>query len=205
MGKTVLFMLGCLIGTGLWSCSSDDSPPPKTAQELLTEGWQGYAGHDYQLAVDRFNAAISADGSLADAYNGSGWANAKRDLLDASVNAFNSGLLRAPSNLQMKAGYAFVLNARRSTPNHYQLSINNALAVLLADSTWKFSRDTSINASDLQLLLAEDYFAIADFNSSLIQAKALNAKLSTTFDADVTTTAGQTALANEIERLRTLF
>ena len=204
MGKS-FFVICFFIALGLWSCSKDDGSPPKTPQELLTEGWQGYASHNYQLAIDRFTAALQADASLVDAYNGLGWANAKRDLLDASVSNFNTGLARDSSNLQMKAGLAFVLNAKSSLANHYQLSIDKALAVLHADSLWSFSRDVSINASDLQLLLSEDYFAIADFSSSLVQVQKLNAKLSTSFDADVSTTAGQTALANEIERLRTLF
>lgn len=189
------------LGIGALSCSKDETPPapPKTAPELLAEGWQGFSGHNYQLAIDRFTAALQLDPTLVDAYNGSGWANAKRDSLNASSLAFNAGLALDTGNLPMKAGLAFVLNAQRSVADHYQQSIDRANSVLLADSGWTFSRDTSVNSRDLHILLAEDYFAMADYATSLAEVKKL-----ASFDADITTVAGQTQLAAEIEYLRSV-
>src|SRR3989442_12388547 len=184
-----LFVI-CLVIAQLWGCSKDEGgPAAKTPAELLAEGWQAYATRNYQLAHDDFAAATQGDANLADAYNGSGWANAKLNALSASVSSFNTGLGKDPANLQMKAGLSFVFSAQKL----YVSSIASDSTVLYADSTWSFSRDTSINATDLHLLLAEDYFALTppDFASSKSQV----IKLNPSFVADIATLAGQTALA----------
>ena len=185
----------------LWGCSSNDGggPPAKTPAELLAEGWQAFANKNYQLAHDDFASATQGNANLADAYNGSGWANAKLNALGAAVTSFNAGLGKDSANLQMKAGLSFVFNAQKL----YISSIAYDSTVLHADSTWSFSRDTSINAADLHLLLAEDYFALTppDFFSSKREVRILD----TSFVADVATLAGQTALAAEIETLRGIY
>ena len=191
----LIVLLSCIM---LWSCSKNETGPSVvTPEQLVAQGWQAYAGRSYQLALDRFAEALRANPNLVDAYNGSGWANAKLDSLTASVAGFSSGLLKDSTNLQIKAGLSFVYNAQKQ----YVFSISRASQVLQADPNWRFSRDTSANFSDLHVLLAEDYFAVADFDSSLIQVRVLNSS----FNADVTFLAGQSALANEIERLRGLF
>jgi len=193
------FLIIGLVTALFWGCSKDEGPAAKTPAELLAEGWQAYATRNYQLAHDDFAAATQGDANLADAYNGSGWANAKLNALNASVASFTTGVGRDPANLQMKAGLSFVFNAQKV----YTSSIAADSMVLYADSIWSFSRDTSINAADLHLLLAEDYFALTppDFASS----KAQVIKLNPSFAADIATLAGQTALAAEIERLRGIY
>jgi hypothetical protein len=184
----------------LWGCSKDEGgAPAKTPAELVAEGWQAYANRNYQLAHDDFASATQGNGNLADAYNGSGWANAKLNALGGAVTSFNSGLGKDSANLQMKAGLSFVFNAQKL----YISSIAYDSTVLHADSTWSFSRDTSINAADLHLLLAEDYFALTppDFISSKREVRILD----TSFVADVGTLPGQTALAAEIETLRGIY
>ncbi|HYQ87296.1 MAG TPA: hypothetical protein VES59_08665 [Bacteroidota bacterium] len=194
----VLIMV--LVIAQLWGCSKDEGgPAAKTPAELLAEGWQAYASRNYQLAHDDFAAATQGDANLVDAYNGSGWANAKLNVLAAAVASFNTGLGKDAVNLQMRAGLSFVFNAQKL----YTSSIAADTTVLHANSTWSFSRDTSINAADLHLLLAEDYFALTppDFASSKAQVLTLNPL----FAADIATLAGQTALAAEIERLRGIY
>jgi len=151
------------------------------------------------LAHDDFAAATQGDANLVDAYNGSGWANAKLNALAAAVASFNTGLGKDSVNLQMRAGLAFVLNAQKL----YTSSITADTTVLGANSTWSFSRDTSINAADLHLLLAEDYFALTppDFLASKREVQILDPS----FVADVATIAGQTALAARIETLRGIY
>ena len=190
-----MVLLGCMM---LWSCSKNETGPTVvTPDQLVAQGWQAYAGRNYPLAVDRFTEALQANSNLVDACNGSGWANAKLDSLTASVTGFSSGLSKDSTNLQIKAGLSFVYSAEKQ----YAFSISRATQVLRADTNWRFSRDTSVNSSDLHILLAEDYFALAYFDSSLTQVRVLNSS----FSADVTTLAGQAALANEIEILRSLF
>lgn len=200
--KQSIFILCAMTGLVFWACSSgggDGPPPTKTPEQYLAEGWQAYSAKNYQLALNDFNAAAQAKPSLADAFNGSGWANAKLTLLAASAAEFNIGLTKSAANVEMLAGLSLVFNAEKQ----YDSSIVRAGQVLSASPAWVFQRDTSTNASDIHLLLAEDYFALTppSFGSSLAQVQILNP----VFAADTTTIAGQTALAAEIERLGTIY
>ena len=178
-------------------CSKDGGgPTQKTAEELVTEGWQAYAAKNYVKAADNFLEALKLKSSLADAYNGSGWAQAKLNHLSVADTAFVLGLAKDPASMQMKAGLAFVYSAEKK----YALSVQRTNEVLASDSAWAFSRDLSIGASDLHLLLAENYYAEGDFVSSLEQVRLLNSF----FNADVTKATGRAELSAEIERLRTL-
>lgn len=189
-----------LAGQFFSACSNDGGgPPAKTPEELLAEGWQAYAARTYQVALNDFNAAAQGNANLVDAFNGAGWASAKLNSLAASVVDFRAGLGKDPANVQMKVGLSLVFNAQKL----YDSSITRAGQALSASPNFVFSRDTSINASDLHLLLAENYFALTppDFANSLLQVQILNPA----FAADVTGLTGQTALAMEIERLGLYF
>ncbi|MDI6765960.1 MAG: hypothetical protein QME52_03960 [Bacteroidota bacterium] len=175
------------------SCDKNTEPEGKTAAQLLAEGWQAYQGKDYQLAQTRFSEALTKDANLVDAINGLGWTNAKLNKLDSAMSKFLFGLNKDTTNLEMKAGLAFVYNARKN----YSSSNELALAILQSNPTWSFSKDASINFKDVQLLVAKNFFAIANYTQSLAYVKLLNPK----FNEDVSTVAGQTALAKEIEIL----
>jgi tetratricopeptide (TPR) repeat protein len=172
-------------------------PTPKTPEQLLSEGWDAFTLKNYSLALTDFTAAIQGNTNLVDAYNGSGWTNAKLNALAASVTSFTDGLSKDTTRIAIKAGLAFVYNAQKQ----YQLSIDRALAVFQADPNWVFSHDLSISVSTLHILLAEDYFALANFTASYLQVQVVNPS----FVADVSTRTGQSALAAEIERLRSLM
>jgi tetratricopeptide (TPR) repeat protein len=179
------------------SCQKDGgTSEDKTASQLVAEAWTAFSAGDYQTAVDRCNEAIAKDGNLVDAYNGAGWSNAKLNALATSVTQFNAGLAKDPSNLDMKAGLAFVFNAQKN----YSQSITFANQVIQTNSSWSFSRNGAISVADLRLLLAENYFSQPgpNYALSLQQVQLLNPS----FVADVATVAGQSALASEIERLR---
>ncbi len=176
-------------------CSSTSNP--ESADQLVSEGWTAYLNHNYTLASSKFSQALALNGNLVDAYNGAGWSLAKLNLPDSAVTQFNRGLARDTGNTEIRAGLAFVDNALKL----YSQSITLALAVLQVRPAWVFSRDNSVNAQDLHLLLAEDYFALASYPQSLAQVQILNPA----FAADVTTVVGQTSLAKEIERLRALL
>ncbi|MBI1803670.1 MAG: hypothetical protein HY033_12375 [Ignavibacteriae bacterium] len=175
-----------------FSCKNDEAPP--NPQDLIAKGWQDYTTGNYQGAIDKFNQALSMDGNLVDAYNGAGWASAKLNQLANAVSKFTTGLGKDTANLEIKAGLSIVYNAQRN----YAQSISYASQVVASRPSWSFSRDLTVSASDLHLLLAENYFAIADYAASLTEVQKLNS----VFNTDVGTVAGQTALAQEIERLR---
>ncbi len=179
------------------SCSSNSGgPSTKTPQQLINEGWQAYAAKNYASALASFTQALQQNASLPDAHNGAGWSNGKLNNMADAGAQFNAGLALDTSNLQIKAGLAFVLNAQKN----YSSSIGRAGEVLQADSNWVFGRDLSVTATDLHLLLAEDYFAMADFASSLAEVQ----KLEPGFIVNVGSVIGRLALADEIERLRSL-
>ncbi len=186
-------LAGALLLAG---CSSSSGPAAKTAQEYVNEGWQAYAAKNYSSALSSFTQALQLDGAMVDAHNGAGWSNGKLNNMTAAATQFDAGLAGDTTNLQIKAGLAFVLSAQKD----YASSILRARQVLQADSNWVFGRDLSVSAADLHLLLAADYFATADFQSSLTELQ----KIEPTFVVNVSTVIGRLALADEIERLRAL-
>ena len=163
--------LTCAVAGALFlaGCSSSSGPAAKTAQQLVNEGWQAYAAKDYSGALSSFTQALQTDGAMVDAHNGAGWSNGKLNNMTGATTQFNAGLAGDTSNLQIKAGLAFVLSAQKD----YGSSILRARQVLQADSNWVFGRDLSVSAADLHLLLAADYFANADFASSLAELQTI--------------------------------
>jgi tetratricopeptide (TPR) repeat protein len=187
------------------SCSSDGGGPTvKTPDELLKAGWQAYSQKNYPNALNLFSQAISARANFMDAYNGAGWANAKLNQMTDALNQYTIGINADTIHLQIKAqieaGLAFVDNTQKS----YSSSIYWAGQVLQADSNWIFTRDLTVSAADLFILRAEDYFALAKFDSSLLEVQKLDGRDSVNFSANVSTDVGRMALVNEIERLRSI-
>ncbi len=184
----------------LSSCSGNSTTNPPTtesASQLVNDGWQAFAGQDYNKALSKFTAALRLDATLVDGYNGAGWADVRLNLLANAVTEFNAGKSRDTTNVDIWAGLAFVNNAQKN----YTASVADAQSVLQKNSHWFFERDTTVNISDVKVLLAEDYFSTASFDLSLAAAQSLDAS----FRADVSTLAGQAALAQEIEALRNMY
>ena len=192
---TIRFALVAALALALISCNSDGGGS-KSAAELTSDGWGAFAGGNFSAARDDFEQAIVVDANFADAYNGSGWSNARLGVLGTAAARFTTGLTKSSSNNDMKGGFAFVLNAQKD----YAQSAFYASAVITANASWTFAHDARFAAADLHLLLAEDYFSqpSPDFAASLAEVRILNPS----FSADVSTVAGQTALGREIERLR---
>jgi tetratricopeptide (TPR) repeat protein len=197
MNRIATWSRALLVSLFVMSCNSGGGDPtPPTASELVNQGWQAYSAKNYQSASDKFNQALGMDGNFVDAYNGAGWASAKLNQLATAVSKFTVGLGKDTANLEIKAGLSIVLHAQ----HNYAQSILYASQVLASRPGWSFTRDATLGASDLHLLLAECYFGMADYASSLAETKVLNPS----FNTDISTVAGQTALAEEIERLRSI-
>jgi tetratricopeptide (TPR) repeat protein len=194
--KTLVVLLFSLSMCVLAGCSNGGDTEELTASELAAKGWEAYAAKDYPTALARFNESVSKDASYADAYNGLGWTASQLNDLPAAVTHFSAGIARSATLLDLRAGIAFVYNAQKN----YLSSAQRGLEVIQTNPTWVFMRDRSVSASDVRLLLAADYFAVADYANALQQVQIL----SPGFSADVATVAGQRALAEEIERLRSV-
>jgi tetratricopeptide (TPR) repeat protein len=191
------YVILIILLTFVSSCKEDATSPGQTSDELTGSGWSEYESGNYQNALSSFNKAIEKDTSFTEAYNGAGWANAKLSNLDDAYASFNNCLRYSSQHLDAKAGLAFVLNAQK----HYSSAITRAIEVLTASPNWIFAHNSTIDASDLHLIIAESYFALANYSSSLSEVKKLNPA----FNADITTQAGIAALASEIERLVAIY
>jgi tetratricopeptide (TPR) repeat protein len=175
----------------LAGCKNDNGGGSETADQLVQDGWQAYLSKDYKTATSKFNQALAMNSSLVDAYNGAGWSYALLNRLDSSVNKFNLGRSRDTANTGINAGLGIVENALKS----YQSSIAYAEIVLRQNSSWTFNRDNTINWSDLRVLLAEDFFALMQYDSCLAQIQTLTPD----------TTRAVDSLAAKIEALRLLY
>ncbi|MDI6792533.1 MAG: tetratricopeptide repeat protein [bacterium] len=178
----------------LAGCGDKGTEPQKTAEEFTNEGWDAYQEGDYERALEAFNQAVDKDSACTEAYNGLGWANAKSNGLSAAVTNFNQCLSLYSQDMEAKAGLAFVYNAQ----NQYKDSADKAEEVLEASPDWSFPYDSTLDSGDLHLLLAQNYYALAEFENSLAEVKLLNSD----FTADVSAPEGKAALAAEIERLK---
>ena len=86
----------------------------------------------------------------------------------------------------------------KNAQKDYTRSNQRADDALALNSNWVFTYDSSLSAADLHVLKAENYFLLGEFAESLAEVQILNPN----FSADVSTNAGQAALAQEIENLK---
>jgi tetratricopeptide (TPR) repeat protein len=185
--SVILFTLGC-------AKKGTKSTPPG---ESTAKGWAKFESGDYNEAINNFNSAIAGDPNYSEAYLGLGWSYAVLSNDSLSVKNLEKYLsFPNPDSItsDAKAGLAFAYQAQKEC----SLAIDKAKEVLSFNPSWKFTHDTTYSASDLHLLLAECYYALSDFESSLAEVQILNPG----FSAYVNTAVGRGALADEIERLR---
>lgn len=177
-------------------CESSSGDGDKSPERLVAEGWVAFSAGNYSEAASRFDEALNKAGNYVEAYDGAGWSYAKLNSLSTAESRFLAGLSRDTTNYEIKAGLAFLYHAQKRY-NESAMMLENLLG---QNTDWTFRGDASIGNTDLRLLLAEDYFALANYSASLSQVQILNSS----FTADVSTVSGQAALAQEIERLRTV-
>ncbi len=193
----VLAAVALLLIPSCKSSTNDSTNPPATASELIAQGWQAFSAKDYRGAHDKFTAAIRLDSTLVEAYSGAGWSDARLNILAGAEAELALGNLRDSTNLDILGGLVIVHGAQRA----YAVSAAQAVSLLAKNSGWSFLRDNTVNAADIRIVAAEDYFALGDFTGSLSMVNQLNGS----FSADVSTLEGRTALAAEIERLKNVY
>jgi tetratricopeptide (TPR) repeat protein len=183
----------------LYGCGKEKKEGPLTAQQYIEQGWVKFSAGDDAGASGDFNAAIGLDTSAHDAYFGLGWAELRQSHAGLAVDAFATYLLKEPnaSNaIDAKAGLALAYHANKK----FQEAIDPANSVLSSAPSWSFSGDSRINHLDLALVLAESYYAIANFSQSLAM---VNLYFDPSFTADLTTSEGRAKLAAKLQDLYT--
>lgn len=185
----MFFLLAC--GGG-----GDNGPTGPSLADLILEGWTAFEQGDYATASTKFTEAINKDQNSAEAFTGKAWSLFKLDNLSQARAEFSAGSLKSNPTADLFAGWAFVLNALKQ----YASSNQRAENALTQDPAWQFSHGLSLDSNDLHIVKAENFFLLGDFANSLMEIKLLNPG----FDVDVNTSDGQSALAQEIERLKGL-
>jgi len=186
MKKYFGIILICILS----ACSDTGSSDP------LAEGWEAFANGDYTGAVDILTVARDKhpnDGNIRAAL---GWSFMRLDQLAEADAEFETGAVLASAPPDLYAGWSFVLNALKE----HASSNDQIVQALAASPNWVFRYDSSLTYQDLQLLQAENYFVLGEFQLSLASVLEVNPG----FTADVSTDDGKGHLAAEIERLRAL-
>ena len=177
----------------MMSCGAADEADT-TYQEFINQGWSFFSQAQYDSALSKFTAARDYNIQPAEAYTGRGWCYMKLDNLSSAAGEFTTATGGLDPTAELYAGWAFTLNAQKQ----YTQSNTQASEALLQSPNWIFPYGLNLDSDHLHLLKAENYFALGDYISSLNEVKIL----SPSFNADVSTSDGQAALADEIEALR---
>jgi len=169
-------------------------PAGPTAAELTNRGWTEFDEGDLTQALADFDAAIAADPNHGPAYVGQGWSRLDRAASAAefqqSVTSFQSALDRQQEGAEVRAGLAAARFGLGGT--HLQSAINEAVSALQADSTFVFAHRSSINATDLALIVAFSLAGQGDLAGALevadvVQASGIEAGVPATWTVDGTT------------------
>ena len=159
-------------------------------------GWELWTELEYRAAIIQFEEGLALDESYADTWNGLGWAYIELGAADTSDTKFDRGILLEDTTevmVELLAGRAFSSLAT----GDFTAAVTDAKNALAASPVWIFKRNTAITYEDLMITVATGFYGAAEFDSSLVWV----IKLDSNFDADVTTPAGRSALAAQIELL----
>jgi hypothetical protein len=194
---------GCGGGSSGTDPGTDPDPDPDqpTYGERVTTSWTQFTAGSYASARAGFLAAIATDPAPAEAHAGLGWCELKLDDPDAAHVAFGDGSTRTGSTstlADLYAGWAFAWNARQTAADRHAESNARIVEAESREPDWSFEALPGLDADDLSLLAAGNFFALGTFDSSLARVQ----RLDPAFTADVATAGGRAALAARIEALR---
>jgi outer membrane protein assembly factor BamD (BamD/ComL family) len=197
MQKKLFLLIVLLAGTLLFYSSCEKKAVKRvTASELIQQGWPKFEAQNFAGAESDFTTALSISTNATDssgALLGSGWAELRQSYGGLAENSLVKYLSLAPGENDGRAGLAFAY----STTNKFREAIDTANVVLSSNPTWAFVHDPNINSTDLHLLLAQCYYYIAIFDSSLMQVRQY---YDASFWQDVTTPAGRDTLSMKIQK-----
>jgi tetratricopeptide (TPR) repeat protein len=195
MQKRLFLVIVILTGTLLFYFSCEKKGVEKvTARKLIEQGWGKFEAGNFAGAGSDFSAALSIATikiDSSDAFLGLGWAQLRQNQGGLAENSLVKHLSFAPGNNEGRAGLAFAY----PTTDKFREAIDTANVILSSNPTWIFSHDASLDSVDLHLLLAQCYYLIAIFDSSLIQVRE---HYDHNFWVDVNTSEGKIALGEKI-------
>ena len=152
----------CLIACSCSTPSAPDFDPQPGYLGDVSKSWGLFGSGQYQLAAIEFRNALDLDVQRLwpEAYIGLGWSLAMQDSLVKAISNFSTALQKTPKtakdSLNTLAGLG--LAYRDVTPPNFTLVRDNVLKALAIDPLFVFEHKTSINAADLEAVLAEAYF-----------------------------------------------
>jgi len=195
MQKRLFLLIVILMGTLILYSSCEKKGGGKiTPGELIQQGWAKFEAKNFAGAGSDFSAALSISTNSNDssgALLGLGWSQLRQNAGGLAENSLVKYLLLTPGESDGRAGLAFSY----PTTDKFREAIDTANVVLSSNPTWAFSHDDNIDSTDLHLLLAQCYYDIAIFDSSLTQVREY---YDPNFWVDVNTPAGKIALGEKI-------
>ena len=185
-----------------------------TEQDMANYGWSLYEQGDYVTSYESFINSINEDNNYQDGYNGLGWTFGKLVELDSAVQTFTVGLSkplneRNTTNVSQEilAGLAFAHSALKqdSSVILYGDSLIWLINQQIGEKIWSFSHDSTTNYLDVHVTLALSYYALSDYDKSIVNVQAIKTALnpaSPPYIVNTTTVQGREELAAEIEYLQ---
>ncbi|MEA2062055.1 MAG: hypothetical protein U9P14_00030 [Gemmatimonadota bacterium] len=161
----------------LSSCSTPEAPEFNQLPVYDTEvvrAWGYFRQDNYLLSATGFRQAMEYDtgNSEAGALIGLAWSLAMQDSLGKAIDNFQAAISRDPESpkplIYALAGLSFCY--RDFDPPYNDRVRDNALAAITLDSTFVFEYKSSINYLDLEAVLAEAYFNLANYDSAAVYA-----------------------------------
>lgn len=185
-----------------------------TEEEMANYGWLLFEGGNYVESAEWFQSSVLEDSLYKDGYNGLGWSLGKLMMPDSGITHFLTGIPLEQSRRiivnienELHAGLCFSYSAlgNDTATIFYGTTLLRTIDDT-PDPSWNFSHDTTLNHLDIRLTMAVSYYSMGDFQQSLGFIQDILGFISpgTVFDAD-TTTAGQQAIAEELETLQSLL
>jgi tetratricopeptide (TPR) repeat protein len=181
---------------------------------MANYGWNLYEQGDYVTSYEWFSNSIIEDNNYQDGYNGLGWTFGKLVELDSAVQTFAIGLSKPPNerittnvSQEILAGLAFAHSALKqdSSVILYGDSLIWLINQQIGEKTWSFSHDSTTNYLDVHVTLALSYYALSDYDESIVNVQAIKTALnpaSPPYIVNTTTVRGREELAAEIEYLQ---
>lgn len=167
-GESIVYFI-IIVLTLIESCADESDIEIMEAQQNLELGWGQYNGGKYSEATLSFERAINLDDTLADAYNGLGWAQLSASqtpklnltIVEKAKSAFFEAIKRNDKNADVWVGLANTLFLRRTNQSDFQRAIEAIDAAMQADQKFLYRHDYKSEA-DLHALKSACYYYLND-------------------------------------------
>lgn len=196
----MLMALVLLVGFGGCDSGTDPDDDEELSPVALTlQGWSLFEDLNYPAAQSSFQRAINKGSVSTESFSGAGWAYFMveghfADARDMWVEGLD-GKTGGVNDIHFGLGSLDIIEEEfGSAIGHYE-------TILSTTPNYTFLHRDGLNYQDLYLGLAQCYYKLGEFQSSLDNVQVLNP----TFQANLTTPEGLTELSQEIDRLNSII